>query len=532
MNHDREIFRRLVETARPVQAAHLDSLRRETRRRQRPVVVPATVLLSITVLLVIATIASLSAARRFPSDSRVAQTDRTATAPQPTIAPATAPTATALRTHTSTAQPSPTATPEPSPTVAPAEIATREVPPAVASPTPTTVKCAEPTRDQLGVTGESTDYPKLTFEQMRQAADYILIGTVQSVGVPRWNTADGCYEEWNDVGIMLYKPVRLEVERVLKDKVGVPLNIEYALYDERLGDIGQRGAEDPPKLVEGRRYIFFSRPSLNKQTQRDTSRMILEQAYPIDAENRVMVGPGNERPLAEVVEQIQGAAEVVRVEVDCYGKPQRVMLDNQTGREITLESIGASHYDRDRERTEVHDEVKLNRKLGPGERYTYRPESQVFNLYHLYESVRVSTSYGSVAVDCNEQDTSIREGQRAEPKVPAQVSFRLTLNGPVPPGESFEVAFNELGQHDVTSLLFCGKPVKGGSGPTCEGNGRSYTGYGGPEGTAPTSWMYPAGTTVNSRFIRRSAGGKTLLFREETRTLTEDTTIEVRYEYP
>ncbi len=208
------------------------------------------------------------------------------------------------------------------------------------------------------------------------------------------------------------------------------------------------------------------------------------------------------------------------------------MVVNQTGREVMLESIGATHYDRDRERTEVHDEAEIKRKLEPGERYTYRPQAEIFDVYDLYESARVSTSFGSVAVDCNEQEGLITEGQQVESKVPAEVSFRLVLNGPVPPGESFEVAFNEPGQHDVMSILFCGKPVKGDSGPKCEGNGSSYTGYGGPEGTAPTTWTYPTGTEVNFRFIRRTADGETELFREETRTLTEDTTIETRYDYP
>ncbi len=157
--------------------------------------------------------------------------------------------------------------------------------------TPTADYCLEPTKDQLGVTGATANGPKLSFEQMIHAADHIVIGTVESIDIPRWNTVDGCYEEWNDVGIMLYKPVRLDLGQVLTDKVGVPLDVDYALFDERLGDIGQRGAEDPPQLVKGRRYLFFSRPSLNRQTEQDTGLMILEQAYPIDDRNRVIVGP-------------------------------------------------------------------------------------------------------------------------------------------------------------------------------------------------------------------------------------------------
>ncbi len=79
MNNDREMFQRLVETARPAQAAHLDSLHSETRRRAGPGIVPAAALLGMTVLLVVATIASLSAARNFLPDNQTAQTDATAT---------------------------------------------------------------------------------------------------------------------------------------------------------------------------------------------------------------------------------------------------------------------------------------------------------------------------------------------------------------------------------------------------------------------------------------------------------------------
>ncbi|MDP9351428.1 MAG: hypothetical protein M3P51_07810 [Chloroflexota bacterium] len=66
MNHDREMFRRLVETARPVQAAHLEGLHKEVHRRGKPGTVPAAALLGLTILLVVVTIASLSAARRSP----------------------------------------------------------------------------------------------------------------------------------------------------------------------------------------------------------------------------------------------------------------------------------------------------------------------------------------------------------------------------------------------------------------------------------------------------------------------------------
>jgi len=104
MNHDRQMFRRLVETAQPVQGAHLDILHRETRRRAGPGVVPAVVLLGMTVLLVVATIVALSAARNFPPDNQVAQTDATSGLPptntatvRPTSIPTGEPTATAAR---------------------------------------------------------------------------------------------------------------------------------------------------------------------------------------------------------------------------------------------------------------------------------------------------------------------------------------------------------------------------------------------------------------------------------------------------
>ena len=79
MNNDREMFRRLVETARPAQAAHLDSLQKNTNNRAGTGFVPAAALLGMTALLVVATIAALSAARNFPPDNQVAQTDATAT---------------------------------------------------------------------------------------------------------------------------------------------------------------------------------------------------------------------------------------------------------------------------------------------------------------------------------------------------------------------------------------------------------------------------------------------------------------------
>ncbi len=112
MNNDREMFRRLVETARPAQTAHLDSLHSETRRRAGPGIVPAAVLLTMTIVLVVATIAALNAARNFLPDNQAAQTDATAaTLPAHTATtgstpiPAGVPTATALRRQ-ATATPS------------------------------------------------------------------------------------------------------------------------------------------------------------------------------------------------------------------------------------------------------------------------------------------------------------------------------------------------------------------------------------------------------------------------------------------
>ena len=534
MNNDREMFRRLVETARRVQAAHIDSLHSETRRRAGPGIVPAAALLGITVLLVVATIAALSAARNFPSDSRVAQTDTIATPRPPTIAPATPPTATAMRNNTVAVAPSPTATTEPTLAVAPAETATREAPPAAASSTPTAVKCPEPTKAQLGVTGASATNPKLSFEQMSTAADLILIGTVERIDAPRWNTVDGCYEEWNDVGITLYKPVRLDVGRVLTDKVGVPSDVEYALFDGRLGDIGQRGAEDPPQLLKGRRYLFFSRPSLNRQTEQDTGLMILEQEYPIDDRNRVIVGPGDVRPLERTVEDILRVAQMVEVYVQCGGEGREsVTIINQTDREITVSSISGSHYDRERNRVVTHDEAELNITLDPGEKHTHRPSARTFfsghsEGEHSYESALVVTSFGSAAVRCG-NSTSFTEGQRIQQKGPASVTFRLTLDGEAPQAESFDLLGSREGSHDmVLTGVFCGKVITGPeaiSKAPCEGSGKVYT-------IGPFEY-FAIGDRIDFSIRRRGDGEKLDTVLQGPMELTErDTVIDAQYDFP
>lgn len=181
----------------------------------------------------------------------------------------------------------------------------------------------------------------------------------------------------------------------------------------------------------------------------------------------------------------------------------------------------------------THDEAELNFTLDPREKHTHRPSERTFfsghsEGEHSYESILVVTSFGSAAVPCG-NSTSFTEGQRIQQKVAARVTFRLTLDGEAPQGESFDLLSSREGSHDmVLTGLFCGKvnadPEAISKAP-CGGGGKVYM-------IGPFEY-FAIVDRIDFSIRRRDDGEKLETVLQGPMELTErDTVINAQYDFP
>ncbi len=106
-------------------------------------------------------------------------------------------------------------------------------------------------------------------------------------------------------------------------------------------------------------------------------------------------------------------------------------------------------------------------------------------------------------------------------------TFKLTLYGDVPEGETFRVLVAEEGSFDFAAVTFCGGPKPGTPpGPEdteCVGNGTTYT---------QTLRLFPAGTDIKFTFGREPAGEQNLeAFFKATATIPTEESISAHYTF-
>ncbi len=115
----------------------------------------------------------------------------------------------------------------------------------------------------------------------------------------------------------------------------------------------------------------------------------------------------------------------------------------------------------------------------------------------------------------------------AQEQEAAAQTFKLTLYGDVPEGETFRVLVAEEGSFDFPAVTFCGGPKPGTPpGPEdteCVGNGTTYT---------QTLRLFPAGTDIKFTFGREPAGEQNLeAFFKGTATIPTDQPISAYYSF-
>lgn len=141
------------------------------------------------------------------------------------------------------------------------------------------------------------------------ARRHILIASVEHVLPARWDTPDGCAPpagKARDGSARIYTPLELEVERVLVNGLRAPEDVGYALHGGTADGHTLVWTGDAPvqRVVEGQRYLLLT------HRDRIPGRLMLTDALPIDARDRLRWPGGHEEPLAAVVGRLERWAAV------------------------------------------------------------------------------------------------------------------------------------------------------------------------------------------------------------------------------
>lgn len=168
--------------------------------------------------------------------------------------------------------------------------------------------CADPNRRPPRLAGSLTeDGVEPTIENWASGIPYAVVATVEGRKRSRWNTPDDCPPpNANGPGVPVVTPIKLRVEREVVREVSVPARAEYVVWGGTIGRYGYT-ATGPGTLLPGR-YLLYLRPSKDAAGNPTPAQFRINQAFPIDEQERVRDLGGELRPLVPTLRRIQDLA--------------------------------------------------------------------------------------------------------------------------------------------------------------------------------------------------------------------------------